>query len=219
MSRLRSLRPSASMAVALLALFVALGGSVYAAAKINGSAVKKNSLPGNRIKPGSVTGKQVREASLGKVPDADTLDGIDSSQLSAIDSTGLASVARDGHGDDAIGTGSGGAGTAAEVTINAPRNGTVLAIASGAVQNLADSDIYKCILNLDGVDQGPSRRGGELHFEEILAGGVNEQICATNAAATVPQGPHTVQFNFSDLDNTTAVDEAELDVVFIPLSG
>lgn len=77
-------RPSASMIIALLALFVALGGTVYAASSINGKSVKKNSLPGNRIKQktvtgnrlktNTVTGKQINEATLGKVPAAATAD-------------------------------------------------------------------------------------------------------------------------------------------------
>jgi hypothetical protein len=44
--------------VAYLALFVALGGSVYAA----------NRISGKRLKPNSVTGKQVKEASLNASP-------------------------------------------------------------------------------------------------------------------------------------------------------
>ena len=47
-------RPSHATIVAYLALFVALGGSVYAANRISGS----------RLKPNSVTGKQVKEQSL-----------------------------------------------------------------------------------------------------------------------------------------------------------
>ncbi len=72
------------MIVAVLALFVALGGTVYAASSISGKSVKKNSLPGNRIKQKSVTGNrlkndtitgtQVNEATLGKVPSAATAD-------------------------------------------------------------------------------------------------------------------------------------------------
>lgn len=77
-------RPSPAMIVAILALFVALGGTVYAASTINGKSVKKNSLPGNRIKQKTVTGNrlkndtitgtQVNEATLGKVPAASTAD-------------------------------------------------------------------------------------------------------------------------------------------------
>jgi hypothetical protein len=72
------------MIVAILALFVALGGTVYAASTINGKTIKKNTLPGNRIKQKTVTGNrlkndaitgaQVNEATLGKVPSATTAD-------------------------------------------------------------------------------------------------------------------------------------------------
>lgn len=87
-------RPSPAMIVAIVALFVAMGGTVYAASTINGKAIKKNSLPGNRVKasslPGSkikkksiagnrlkndtITGAKVSEESLGKVPSAATAD-------------------------------------------------------------------------------------------------------------------------------------------------
>src|SRR3954447_25484168 len=61
-------------AIAYLALFVALGGSAYAASKINGRTIKKNSIPGNRLRRNSVTGRQVRESSLGRVPTAAQAD-------------------------------------------------------------------------------------------------------------------------------------------------
>ncbi|MEA2292439.1 MAG: hypothetical protein QOE86_78, partial [Solirubrobacteraceae bacterium] len=95
-----------------LALFVALGGSAYAAATINSASVVDNSLTGadvrgraaskgkpftqgtltrDDIKDGSVTGADifdnslggadVLEGSLGKVPNADRLDGLDSSNF------------------------------------------------------------------------------------------------------------------------------------------
>src|SRR5262249_59280531 len=71
-----------------IALFVALGGTVYAAGKINGRSIKVKSIPGNRLKPGSVpadrlrpgvldsrpsgplTGEEIDERSLGQVPSA-----------------------------------------------------------------------------------------------------------------------------------------------------
>jgi hypothetical protein len=62
MRRLFHSRPSPAMVVALIALFVALGGSGYAAVQF-----KKNSIPGKALKRNSVTGKQVRESSLGTV--------------------------------------------------------------------------------------------------------------------------------------------------------
>lgn len=62
--------PSPAMVVAIAALIIALGGTVYAASGINGRTIKKNSIPGNRLKKNSVTGAQVNESSLAQVPSA-----------------------------------------------------------------------------------------------------------------------------------------------------
>jgi hypothetical protein len=84
--------PSPALVVAGLALFVAMGGTVYAAkkARINGRAVKVKSLPGNRLKvrsipanrlkpgvfeaisaqAGPITGAEINELTLGQVPEA-----------------------------------------------------------------------------------------------------------------------------------------------------
>ncbi len=59
MRKLLSRRPSPAMVVALIALLFAMGGSVYAASKINGKKIKKDSIPGNRIKSGTISGEQV----------------------------------------------------------------------------------------------------------------------------------------------------------------
>jgi hypothetical protein len=87
-------RQGPTFVVACLALLVALGGSVYAAARIDGHSVKPGSLPGNRVErgsltgsrlapgtlrggriaPGSLTGLQVNSATLGKVPEAAQAD-------------------------------------------------------------------------------------------------------------------------------------------------
>jgi hypothetical protein len=93
-------RQAPALAVAIAALVAALAGTVYAAAKINGHAIKVKSLPGNRLAPhsvpanrlkpgtipstqlapgsipgdrlapGSVTGLQVDVSTLGQVPSA-----------------------------------------------------------------------------------------------------------------------------------------------------
>ena len=59
--------------VAVIALFVALGGSAIAAGHFPGKTIKKNSEPGNRIKKNTITGKQVNEDTLGPVPKAKAL--------------------------------------------------------------------------------------------------------------------------------------------------
>ena len=95
--------PSPALVVAGLALFMALGGSVYAAkkkARIDGKAVKVKSLPGNRVKlrsipanrlepgafatlsaqAGPITGAEIDELSLGQVPEAAHAAGADTAQ-------------------------------------------------------------------------------------------------------------------------------------------
>jgi hypothetical protein len=95
---------ASALTVAVLALFVALGGSVYAAkkARIDGRAIRTKSIPGNRLKPRSIaanrlkpgvlraafptplTGVDINELTLGQVPYAAHADTADSAQ-SAVD--------------------------------------------------------------------------------------------------------------------------------------
>lgn len=98
-------RGSPALFVAVIALFVALGGSVYAAkkAKIDGRAIRAKSIPGNRLKPrsigadrlkpnvlrnaafpGPLTGTDINELTLGQVPNAAHADTAGTAQ-SAID--------------------------------------------------------------------------------------------------------------------------------------
>jgi hypothetical protein len=104
-----------AFALACLALIAALGGTVYAAAKIDGRTIKAKSLPGNRLAlgsvpgnrlrpgaikgsalaPGSVTGIQIDTATLGQVPSSVHADNADSARdaqtalnaVNAIDAT------------------------------------------------------------------------------------------------------------------------------------
>ena len=103
-------RQAPALVVAALALVAALGGTVYAAGKINGHAIKVKSLPGNRLAmgsvpanrlkpgtipslqllpgsvrgdrlaPGSVTGIQVDVSTLGQVPSAAYADNAQSAK-------------------------------------------------------------------------------------------------------------------------------------------
>ncbi|HWN73150.1 MAG TPA: hypothetical protein VNN15_05015 [Solirubrobacterales bacterium] len=72
----RGVRRQAPMVVAAVVMCVAaLGGTVYAAGKINGHAIKAKSLPGNRLalrsvpgnrlKPGSIRGEMLAPGSVG----------------------------------------------------------------------------------------------------------------------------------------------------------
>jgi hypothetical protein len=98
-------RHSPALAIAAIALFVALGGSVYAAkkARIDGKAIRAKSIPGNRLQPRSIaanrlkpgvlqsvvstaplTGAEINELTLGQVPSAAHADSADTAQ-SAVD--------------------------------------------------------------------------------------------------------------------------------------
>ena len=99
MSR-RLRRQAPALVVAGIALLAALGGTVYAAARIDGHSIKAKSLPGNRlalgsvpgnrlkpgaiagsrIAPGSITGTQIDTATLGQVPTAVHADTADSAR-------------------------------------------------------------------------------------------------------------------------------------------
>lgn len=64
--------------VATLALFVALGGSSYAALKISGRDIQKHTITGQNIKRNSLGRRQIKESSLSAVPralNAARLDG------------------------------------------------------------------------------------------------------------------------------------------------
>lgn len=50
-----------------LAVFIALGGSSYAALKISGKSIEKRSIPAKKLKRNSLTGKEIREWHLGPV--------------------------------------------------------------------------------------------------------------------------------------------------------
>src|SRR3712207_5498481 len=63
-------RPSAPTAVALVALFVALGGTGYAAVKVNGKNIKNRTVTAKKFKKNTLTGRQIRESKLGSVPKA-----------------------------------------------------------------------------------------------------------------------------------------------------
>jgi hypothetical protein len=73
-------KPSPALVISIVALFVALGGSAYAATKIGTKdikanaittgKIKKNAITTSKIKKEAVTGAKINEASLGTVPSA-----------------------------------------------------------------------------------------------------------------------------------------------------
>ncbi len=72
MSKLFRCRPSASLVISIMALFIAVTGSAVAATKLvsGNNLIKPNSLSGNRLKNETLTGKQINLNQLGTVPNA-----------------------------------------------------------------------------------------------------------------------------------------------------
>ncbi len=105
-----SWRPSPAFLVSVLALVLALGGTVYAAKKLNGRSIVVKSIPGNRLKlhtvpanrlkpgvlgrqfTGPLTGADIDEASLGPVPNAVHADTADSARTAVDAETALNAV-------------------------------------------------------------------------------------------------------------------------------
>jgi len=69
---LRIRHPRHATVIAYLALFVALGGTGYAAVKINGSNLVNNSVAGKKLKRNTIGAREVNEAKLGTVRSATT---------------------------------------------------------------------------------------------------------------------------------------------------
>jgi hypothetical protein len=105
-------RPAPATVIALVALFVALGGTSYAAlvitgknikngsitgkdiknSTLTGKKVKNRSLTGSDIKSGSITGKQIAESKLGTVPSANNANN--ATQLGGKPATAFAPAER-----------------------------------------------------------------------------------------------------------------------------
>lgn len=107
-------RSSPALVISVMALFVALGGSVYAAkkARINGKTIRAKSIPGNRLKPRSVpanrlkpnvlrglrraggplTGTDINELTLGQVPAASHAETAGTAQSATDAQTALNAV-------------------------------------------------------------------------------------------------------------------------------
>jgi hypothetical protein len=83
---LRGLRKRLTYAnvMSTLAVFIALGGSSYAAFTISGSEIKNRSIAGKKLRKNTLTGVHIRESRLRRVPrakTADSLDGVSAAEL------------------------------------------------------------------------------------------------------------------------------------------
>jgi hypothetical protein len=97
-SKLRKI--TSAHVISVIALFVALGGTVYAAGGFNGKLIRKGSIPGNRLKANSLTGGQIAEESLGTVPAATSASKA-TEAVKAVEATKSATATNASHADNA----------------------------------------------------------------------------------------------------------------------
>jgi hypothetical protein len=144
-----------------------LANGVVSREKINNSAVD-----GSKVADNSLMGDDVNESSLGKVPDADTLDDLDSTQLSPV--TG------DGRTADLALTDS--IQTVLSANITTARSASLLASAAVHVDESVPGAVF-CSLRFDGTESSV------------------QYITSVDGAATLPvvwahgvgPGAHTVE--------------------------
>jgi hypothetical protein len=225
MSRIASRRPSASLVVACLALFVALGGVGYAAATIGSAAIVDNSIRSKDVRNNDLRGKDVRtntlkgadvdESSLAKVPSAANADSAaTAANATNADSATNASQAANadtvgGIGPDALTIGRSALGgcepgvgfaDCASVTLSMPRAGRVLVTAGGQwhSDNPAGTSVRGlCRINLDGSAFTSPTEEGSLSQQ---TDGNQEQALSgiTVVTGALPAGDHTFTVACSD---------------------
>jgi hypothetical protein len=225
MSRIASRRPSASLIIACLALFVALGGVGYAAATIGSAAIVDNSIRSKDVRNNDLRGKDVRgdtlkgtdidESSLGKVPSAAAADsaGTAAHATNADNATNAAHAANadtvGGIAPGALTIGrsvlggcepGGGFTNCATVVLPMPREGRVLLTAGGQwhSDNPAGTSVRGlCRINLDGAAFTSPTEEGSLSQQ---TDGNQEQAMSgiTLVTAPLPAGDHTFTVACSD---------------------
>ncbi|HEV2875093.1 MAG TPA: hypothetical protein VGW14_08090 [Thermoleophilaceae bacterium] len=215
MYRIASRRPSASLVIACLALFVALGGVGYAAATIGSAAIVDNSIKSKDVRNENLRGKDVRantlkgadvdESSLGKVPSAANADS-SAHATNADNATNSAHAANadtvGGIGPGALTIGrsalgscepGGGFSNCATVVLPMPREGRVLLTAGGQWHSddpAGTSVRGLCRINLDGSAFTSPTEEGSLSQQ---TDGNQEQAMSgtTLVTAPLPAGDHT----------------------------
>jgi hypothetical protein len=185
--------------VAVLALFFALGGSVYAATgKISGAQIKPKSIPGNRIKPKTITGQQIQP---GSISSAQLKSGsISSSQIQAGSITGTQIKAGSLTGTQVIGSSLTGVSAAAigsvqYVSVSVPLDPEKESGTSGAATCPPGMKVIGGGATVSNptfayVNESAPSADRNGWFANSYAGalGVSETITAICTAVTAPQG-------------------------------
>jgi len=140
--------PSPAMTVACVALAVALSGMSYAAVVLPRNSVgtpqlKRNAVTSPKVKPNALTGADINEARLGKVPNANRLDSLDSSAFLPAGAVQIARVKSTGQLMSGTATSASRFGTGIYfVRFPTPINGCAAAVNSASFAGF-DSSVYR----------------------------------------------------------------------------
>lgn len=163
-------RPSPSMILSLIALFVALGGTSYAVTKINGKNITKGTIPGDRVKKNSITGTQINESKLATVKQATSAKSADTAKTATSATT---------------------AGSATTATTATNATNATNAVNAANATNAADSAKLGGKAASDFITTGLSKRfvaklaAGDTR-ELATVGGISvDAVCADNRIAIV----------------------------------
>jgi hypothetical protein len=210
MSRFKPQRPSPSMVVALIALFVALGGTGYAAitlpknsvgskqikkGAVTGAKVGKNAIDGSKVKNDSLTGADINEGTLnlGKVPSTQNADHA----TNADNATNATNATNAGHAGSADSATNAGHATNADNASHADAAGNADTVGGMTVKKISYREdpgtaTPKDILNLNGLvltatcDSAPGNNLTLSATTTVAGAGIHAHPFASSSTYSTP---------------------------------
>jgi hypothetical protein len=230
------------MVVALVALFVALGGTSYAVSRIDGRHLKGASVSGAKLRKNTLGGREIRESALGRVPRAATADHAAFADRAATS----ASADRAASADTALKLSDGAVAgltvarsgadpdntchpldtvdkpflECASVVMTLPRSGRVLLVGTGGAGNATTSVpfVAGCQLQTDGVGVTGSLAHAGMDMDTspgMHFGSTPFGIASTAVTDVVPAGTHTFAFACQQTDPDAVVVDAKISAVMV----
>jgi hypothetical protein len=193
------------MIVAVIALFVALGGSAAAlsgsntvqsddlgpGSQVTAPDVAANAVNGSDVVDNSISGADVNESSLGTVPNASKVGGLPPSSL-----TKGRAVTKSLCSPPANGT----FADCGTVTINLDKFSRLFVVARGSWLGVNDAgsgppgaaDAGVCRIGVNGAPFGPDVEFGEIDDSHSLSGEPGEVTLTNMVDPNLAPGPHTI---------------------------
>jgi hypothetical protein len=236
------------MVVAVVALFVALGGTSYAVSRIDGSVLKNGSVSGKKLRKNTLGGREVRESTLGNVPTAARADNAGHATIADRSATsGLADRASSadtaaGLGDSAVAgltiarSSADPDGTChpldtvdkpflecASVAMTLPRAGRVLLVGTAGVGKSGPDVPYVmgCQLQADGGAVAGSLAHAGMDNDTVPGmhfGSTPFGIATTAVTSVVGAGAHTFALACQQTDPDGVVVDAKISALMISAS-